>query len=82
MTQLKQLQAVDLSSNGYQGPLPQLANLSALQALNLHDNALTSARTPHLKSKLLLLIHAPPLAAQLDSPWQQHALSANGRGGI
>ena len=43
MTLLKQLQVVDLSSNQYQGPLPDLANISSLQALNLHDNALTSA---------------------------------------
>ena len=41
MTALSQVQSIDLSNNGFQGPLPPLANQSSLQNLNFHDNQLT-----------------------------------------
>ena len=41
MTALSQVQSIDLSNNGFQGPLPPLANQTSLQNLNFHDNQLT-----------------------------------------
>ena len=49
---------VSVIVNGFQGPLPPLANQSSLQTLNFHDNQLTGAPTQHLPQGTHGCMHA------------------------